>query len=489
MNADSPKGADMPADKSSISRFVRSFPGEVLRPTDAGFARARAEAIWNGAITRQPALIVRPASTGEVASAVSSIREAGADMTVRGGGHSPAGSSVADGAVMIDLSRMNGVRVNPGARRAYVGAGASWAAVDAATAPHGLAVVGGTVSHTGVAGLTLSGGMGWLTSQQGLACDNLVAATLVTADGRTVTASEQAHPDLFWALRGAGTNFGVVTELVFALHEVNPMANLGLFFWRLEDAAGPLAFAREYLFDLPERMGAVVAALSAPSEPFVPEAYRGLPGVAVVVADWGTVEEHAAAVAPLRERNPLFELVTPLPHVALQQLLDDAEPWGIHAYAKSLNLDHVPDDAIEVLLTRLAHRRSAMSYVPMFTLRGRFREIPDDATAWGGSRSTRWALALLAIAPDEQSYAADRIWVRDLWQALRPYAADEGAYLNFETDTDDRRVRASYGQEKYRRLAALKAEWDPRNMFRHNPNIPPKPAAFPAPRHVAAAQG
>jgi hypothetical protein len=208
-----------------------------------------------------------------------------------------------------------------------------------------------------------------------------------------------------------------------------------------------------------------------------------------VVADWGTAEEHAAAVAPLRERNPLFELVTPLPHVALQRLLDDAEPWGIHAYAKSLNLDHLPDDAIEVLLTRLAHRRSAMSYVPMFTLRGRFREIPDDATAWGGSRSTRWALALLAIAPDEQSYAADRIWVRDLWQALRPYAADEGAYLNFETDTDDRRVRASYGQEKYRRLAALKAEWDPRNMFRHNPNIPPKPAAFPAPRHVAAAQG
>jgi FAD/FMN-containing dehydrogenase len=410
------------------------------------------------------------------------------EVTVRGGGHSAAGSAVAEGAVMIDLSRLAGVRVDPQARRAYVGGGAAWAAVDAATAPHGLAVVGGTVSHTGVAGLTLSGGIGWLTSQQGLACDNLVAATLVTADGRTVTVSEQNHPDLMWALRGAGTNFGVVTELVFALHEVNPMANLGLFFWPAQDAAGPLAFARNYVFELPESMGAVVAVLSAPPEPFVPEEHRGVPGVAVMVAGWGSAEEHAAAVAPLRDRHPLFELVTPLPHVALQQVIDNAEPWGIHAYAKSLNLDDLPDDAIEVLLSRLGRRRSPMSYAPMFALRGRFREIPDDATAWGSPRSTRWALALLAIAPDEESYAADRAWVRDLWQALRPYASAEGAYLNFETDTDERRVRASYGEDKYRRLAALKAEWDPNNMFRHCPNIAPTAAGVPTPREAATTQ-
>ena len=475
----------MSVDESSISRFLRSLPGAVLRPTDAGFAQARAEAIWNGAIAHQPALIVRPTSTEDVVATIASARESSAEVTVRGGGHSAAGSSVAEGAVMIDLSRMNGVRVDPEARRAYVGGGASWAAVDAATAPHGLAVVGGTVSHTGVAGLTLSGGMGWLTPQQGLACDNLVAATLVTADGRTVTASDQAHPDLFWALRGAGTNFGVVTELVFALHKVNPMANLGLFFWRLEDAVGPLTFAREYLFDLPERMSAVVAAMSAPAEPYVPEDHRGVPGIAVMVASWGSPEEHATALAPLRERNPLFELVTPLPYVALQQMLDDAEPWGIHAYAKSLNLDDLSDDAIGTLLGRLVRRRSPMSYVPMFTLRGRFREIPDDATAWGSPRSTRWALALLAIAPDEESYAADRAWVRDLWQALRPYASAEGAYLNFETDTDERRVRASYGEEKFRRLAALKAEWDPDNLFRHCPNIPPGADNLPTPRQEA----
>src|SRR5688572_1619763 len=200
-----PQGADMPLNDPTISRFLRSFPGEVLRPADDGFAPARAAAIWNGAITRQPALIVRPTSVEEVVQTVAFVRESGAEVTVRGGGHSAAGASVAEGAVMIDLSRLSGVRVDPGTRRAYVGGGATWADVDAATAPHGVAVVGGTVSHTGVAGLTLSGGMGWLTSQQGLSCDNLVAATLVTADGRTVTASDETHPELLWALRGAGT--------------------------------------------------------------------------------------------------------------------------------------------------------------------------------------------------------------------------------------------------------------------------------------------
>jgi hypothetical protein len=298
------------------------------------------------------------------------------------------------------------------ARRAHVGGGASWAAVDAETVPHGLAVVGGTVSHTGVAGLTLSGGWGWLTSQQGLACDNLVAATLVTAHGRTVTVSDQAEPDLMWALRGAGTNFGVVTELVFDLHEVDPMANLGLFFWPVADAAAQLAFAREYLFELPKSMSAVVAASSAPPEPFVPEQHRGTPGIAVLVVNWGSAEEHAAAVAPLRARAPLFELVTPLPYVALQQMLDNAEPWGIHGYAKSLNFDDLPDEAIAILLDRLPRRRSPMSEVPMFTLRGRYSEIPDDATAWGSPRSARWAAALLGLAWDEELRRRPRLGPR-----------------------------------------------------------------------------
>src|SRR4051794_9267274 len=241
--------------EAAITRLRRTVAGEVLTPADDGFGQARAEAIWNADITRQPAAIVRPTSAEDVARIVTTPRAEGVDLTVRGGGHSGAGHAVAEGAIMIDLSRMNGVRVDAGARRAYVGGGATWAALDAATAPHGLAVVGGTVSHTGVAGLTLSGGMGWLLGQQGLSCDNLVGATLVTADGRVVTASEEAEPDLFWALRGAGTNFGVVTELVLELHEVDPMANLGFFFWRAEDAAGSLPEGLDHLFSLPDSIG------------------------------------------------------------------------------------------------------------------------------------------------------------------------------------------------------------------------------------------
>jgi len=327
--------------------------------------------------------------------------------------------------------------------------------------------------------------MGWLLGQQGLSCDNLVGATLVTADGRIVTVSDEVEPELMWALRGAGTNFGVVTELVFALHEVDPMANLGFFFWRAEDAAEPMAFALDHLLALPTGMGGAVVAMSAPPEAFVPEEYWGAPGGAVMVVNWGSTEEHAAAVAPLRQHNPLFELVTPIPHVALQQMLDQAEPWGIRAYAKSLNFVDLPDEAIQLLLNRLPDRRSPMTYVPFILLRGRFGEISDEDTAWGGSRSAHWAAALLAVAPDEDSYSADRAWVRDLWQALRPYAAGDGAYLNFETDTDGQRVRASYGEEKYRRLAALKARWDPENVFRHNPNVPPAAAGVPTPREPA----
>jgi FAD/FMN-containing dehydrogenase len=479
----------MSLDESTIAGFIQDFAGELLRPVDPGFADARAEAVWNGSITRQPSLIARPSTTEAVATVISLCRETGTDVTVRGGGHSAAGSCVEDGAVMIDLSRMNDVRVDPSARRAYVGAGSSWAAVDAATAPHRLAVVGGTVSHTGVAGLTLTGGMGWLTAQQGLACDNLVAATLVTAEGRIVTATDETEPDLMWALRGAGTNFGIVTEFVFALHELDPLANLGLFFWPVADAAGPLAFAREYLFQLPQSMGALVAALSAPPEPFVPEQHHGAAGIAVLVASWGSAEEHAAAIAPLREQDPLFELVTPLPYVALQQMLDNAEPWGIHAYAKSLNFDDLPDEAIAILLDRLPRRRSPMSYVPMLTLRGRYSEIPDHATAWGSPRNARWAVALIGLAWDDEAYADDRAWVRELWQALRPYAANDGAYLNFESDTDQPRVRASYGEEKYRRLAALKARWDPDNVFQHNPNVAPAATTVPSPREAPDQRG
>lgn len=470
--------------EAALTELRRTMAGDVLTPADDGFDQARAEAIWNADIRRQPAAIVRPTSAEEVARALTAIRAEGLDLTVRGGGHSGAGNAVAEGAVMIDLSRMNGVRVDPEARRAYVGGGATLAALDAETAPHGLAVVGGTVSHTGVAGLTLTGGVGWLVSRQGLSCDNLVGATLVTADGRVVTASEESEPDLFWALRGAGTNFGVVTELVLGLHEVDPMAHLGLFFWRTEDAAAPLAFAREYLFSLPDSFGAAIVGLSAPPEPFVPAELHGVPGIAVLVAGWGDPAAHAAAVEPLRGRGAQVEFVTPIPYVALQQLTDEANPWGIRAYDKGINLDELSDETIDTIVDWVSRKASPLSYAPIFPLRGRYREVSDDATAFGTSRSARWAVGVIAMAQDEEVFAADRAWARGFWEALRPFAPSAATYLNFEADADEDRVRASYGEAKHRRLAALKAVWDPDNVFHHNANIRPAPSAadIPAPR-------
>ena len=353
-----------------------------------------------------------------------------------------------------------------------------------------MAVTGGTISHTGVAGLTLGGGLGWLMSRQGLSCDNLVAATVVTADGRTVRVSEEEHPDLLWGLRGAGTNFGVVTELVFALHEVTPLANVGLFFWRPEDAAAPLRVARDHLFDLTPEMGALVVGLSAPPEPFVPVEAQGMPGIAVIVVNWGPAAEHAAAVEPLRALDPLFELVTPIPYVALQQMLDGGAPWGIRAYDKALNLDEISDGAIEVIVDAVARKQSPTSLVLLFPLRGRVRQIADTATSFGTPRSRRWAVSFEAVAQDEEDFAADKEWARAAWTALRPFAPDDGAYVNFEYDVDAERVLSSYGEEKYGRLAALKAEWDPDNVFRSNVNIRPQPAAtgIPSPRVTADTQ-
>jgi hypothetical protein len=246
-----------------------------------------------------------------------------------------------------------------------------------------------------------------------------------------------------------------------------------------QDAAEPLAFAREYLFQLPPGMGALVAGISAPPEPFVPAEHHGVPGITILVAGWGSPEEHAAVVEPLRGRGALFELVTPIPYVALQQMLDPTGPWGIRAYDQALNLDELSDEAIQVIVEQLPRKRFPLSFAPMFPLIGRFRDIPDDATAFGRPRSRRWAVSMVRPAPDEETFAAERRWVRDFWSALRPFAPDDGAYVNFEADATINRVWASYCAAKYGRLAALKVEWDPDNVFHHNANIVPEGGAAP----------
>lgn len=455
---------------ASLDSLRASFSGEVIRPSDAGYDIARS--VWNGDIDRRPAVVVRPRSADDVAAAIGFARAEGFDLTVRGGGHNYAGHAVADGAVMIDLSGMNAVSVDPVAKRARVGGGAIWENVDAATAEHGLAMTGGVISHTGVAGLTLGGGIGWLTRRCGLACDHLVSAEVVTADGRVVRASWRDNADLLWALKGGGGNFGVVTEFEFALHDVPPMANLALFFWLPEQAKPALQFAREYIDSLPVEFGALIGGMFAPPEPFVPEQYHFKHGFGVMVTNWGSPEEHADAIAALRSLSPTFAMVTPIPYVALQQMFNVTAAWGSHAYEKALYLDELSDAAIDVMLEYVPQMSSPFSFVPIFPMGGAFAEVAEEATAFGGRRDHKWVFNISGAAPDAAGLEPDRAWVRRFWAAMRPHAGDSGSYVNFIADADEERVQASYG-EKYARLAALKAVWDPDNVFNHNANIKP----------------
>jgi len=459
---------------SSLEALREGFAGTLLEPGDAGYDEARA--LWNGDIDRRPALIARCTSDHDVVAAIRFGRDHELELAVRGGGHSFAGHGVVDDGLMIDLSPMRAVTVDPAARRARCGGGTTWADLDGAAQEHGLAVPGGVISHTGVAGLTLGGGIGWLSRKHGLSADNLVSARLVTADGRVVTASADEHTDLHWALRGGGGNFGVVTEFEFALHPVGPMVNLGLFFWSVDLGAEAVRHIRACVDALPADAGAQVIGLNAPPAPFVPEQHHFAPGYGLAVVGWGSPEDHAAMVAPIRDGlTPLFELVAPIPYAALQQMLDDSAPWGALAYEKACYLDDLTDDAIAVIAEHMPRKTSPMSIVPVFPLAGAYRDVADGDTAFGGPRDAKWLFNIAATAPPNmpELLAADREWVRSFWSALQPYAAGTGSYVNFIADADEDRVRASYGAEKYARLARIKAELDPENVFHKNANIRP----------------
>jgi len=458
---------------ADIETFRASFAGTLWTPGQPGYDTGRA--IWNGSIDRRPALIASCGTAQQVAEAIRYAREHRLELSVRGGGHNYAGYAVCDGGMMIHLGAMNGVSVDPVARRAVCGGGATWADVDAATQQHGLATPGGFISHTGIAGLTLGGGIGWLTSMAGLSCDNLVSAEVVTADSRIVHASTTQNTDLYWALRGGGGNFGVVTSFEFALHPVGPMINLGLFFFGLDNGAEALKFAREYVKQTPAGAISFLAiGLSAPPAPFVPEEHRGRIGHALLVVGFGSPEAHQEIVAPIRLAvTPLFELVTPMPFVALQQMFNQFATWGTLGYEKALYLDELSDAAIEVIGAHVPRKTSPLSFCPTFSLSGAYRNAGDGDTAFGGSRAARYVFNVEAAASDQTTYEADRTWVRDFWDAMRPHATGSGGYVNFMAEADEDRVRASYGKEKYERLARIKAQYDPDNVFHLNANIKP----------------
>jgi len=458
--------------RRSIDGLRAAMTGPVIGPADEDYDQARR--VWNAGIDRRPAMIARCASPGDVAAAVTFAATNSLEITVRGGAHSMSGAAVADRGLMIDLSTLNQVSVDPQAKRARAGGGALLAGLDAATQAHGLAVPAGVVSHTGVGGLTLGGGMGWLTRQAGLSIDNLASAQVVTADGQIQRAAADENPDLFWAIRGGGGNFGVVTEFEFRLHEVGPVVQVGLLFWGLEQGPSVLRLAREVIATLPRELNIIIAGLNAPPAPFVPEEHHHRPGYALAVAGFGSAGQHQQVMTRIRQAlPPLWEFTTPMPYVALQQILDEANAWGFHTYDKGTYLEDLSDEAIEVVTSHLPQKNSPLSVLLFYRLDQAYSEPGEDDTAFSGGRSPRFAAFIVAICPTPDLLAADRAWARSFWQALRPHSLGAGSYVNAMTEFDDDRVRAAYGPAKYHRLAKIKAKYDPQNLFHHNANIQP----------------
>jgi FAD/FMN-containing dehydrogenase len=459
---------------SDVRGLRAEVQGAVVLPTDSEYDEARS--LWNGAHDKRPAAVVRCASAADVAMAIEFARSRGLEIAVRGGGHNYAGLASCDGGLMINLSPMRAVAVDVDGRRAVCGGGATWADVDATTQEHGLATVGGFVSHTGIAGLTLGGGIGWLTRKAGLSSDNLLAAEVVTADGRILRAAPDTNPELYWALRGGGGNFGVVTSFEYRLHEVGPLVHLGLFFWGVERGAEALRFARDLAHEVPSDMGVFVAGLNAPPAPFVPPEYQHAPGYALLVVGFGSAEQHGEVAARVRAgMPPAWELVTPMPYVALQQMFNDSAPWGLHAYEKALYLDELTDGVVDVFTEFLPRKQSPLSIVPVFIVDGAYAKVGDEETAFGGSRQARVVFNISGHGTTPKGYEAERAWVRAFWEALRPHARNAGSYVNFMAEIEEDRVRAAYGPAKYDRLARVKAAYDPDNVFHLNANI--KPAA------------
>ena len=453
---------------------INGFRGRLITPGDADYDSARS--VWNGAVDRRPRVIARCSGTADVIAAVRFARDRDLEIAVRGGGHNVAGTAVCDDGIVIDLSAMRSVWVDPAGRTARVQGGALWSDVDRETQAHGLATTGGIVGHTGVAGLTLGGGLGFLMRNYGLAVDNLLAADVVTAEGDSVRASADEHPDLFWALRGGGGNFGVVSSFQFALHAVGPTVMAGPIFWAAEDTSDVLRFYRDFAADAPDELGTVVRLGTVPPLAVIPERLHWRPAIAVACCYAGPVEDGERAVRALRRfGTPLVDLLSPLPYAAFQGALDDTVLHGWHYYWKARNLAGLTDDAIAVIADHAYAARSPRSYSAMFHMGGAVARVPDDATAYAG-RDVAHNIIIDGVWLAGQSAehaAAETGWVRQFFRALEPHRAG-GVYVNFlDADDDAGRVREAYGDRNYRRLAEVKAKYDADNVFRRNKNIHP----------------
>ena len=452
---------------------IPGFRGALITPDRQNYHDARA--VWNGAVDRRPRLIARCRGTADVAAAVRSARDRDLEIAVRGGGHNVAGTAVCDGGIVIDLSTMRAVSVDPVERVALVQGGALWGDVDHETQARGLATTGGIVSHTGVGGVSLGGGIGWLMRKHGLTVDNLMEAEVVTAEGDIARASADDHPDLFWALRGGGGNFGVVSSFRFALHPLGPTVMAGPVFWTAEDTPEVLRFYRDFVADAPDELGTVVRLGTIPPLPVVGDELRFRPAVAVASCYAGPVEAGARAVRPLRRFGaPLVDLVGPTSYVDHQRGIDDTVPHGWHYYWKATSLTGLSDAVIDIVAEHAYDATSPRSYAAIFHMGGAVARAPRDATAFPGRDAGHNVVIDAAWLPeqDDTVAAAETAWARAFLDALEPHRA--GVYVNF-LDADDgaSRVREAYGDANHRRLVEVKARYDPDNVFHHNQNIRP----------------
>ncbi len=455
----------MSAQLDALREQVR---GTVTGPDDPGYDDARA--VRNGMIDRRPAVVVQPVNAGDVMTAVRYAAENGMSVAVRGGAHSVPGFGTADEAVVIDLSAMRGVRVDPVARTARVGGGATWGDLNAATYPFGLATTGGIISTTGVGGLTLGGGIGYLARGLGLSLDNLVSADVVTADGTFHVASDKDDADLFWALRGGGGNFGVVTSFDFRLSPVKDVYG-GPMFFELDRAGDLFRLYREFIADAPEQFGGFPAYQIAPPLPFIPE-YRHGETLALMVTCWaGDLQRGEEVLKPFRDLAPTVgEMVGPMPYPALNSAFDDLYPSGLRHYWKSNFATELTDAAIAAHEEHGAQVPELTSTMHIYPINGACHRVASDATAFA-YRDAGFATVIAGMWPDAADDERNIAWVRGYADAIAPHS-EEGGYVNFLAADDQGRIEANYGGN-YGRLREIKRRYDPDNMFRHNQNIAP----------------
>ena len=457
-------------DETALQQLREGFRGELLQEDDEGYDPARR--VWNAMVDKRPALIARCRGVADVKAAVDFARENDLLLAVRGGGHNVAGKAVCDGGLVIDLSAMRGVRVDAATGTARAQGGALWGDLDRETQVVGLATTGGLVSTTGIGGLTLGGGIGWLARKHGTSSDNLLSADLVTAGGEVVTASESENADLFWGLRGGGGNFGVVTSLEYRVHQVGPAILGGAVFHRGERAREVVRFFRDYVADAPDELAVLCAMLTAGPAPFLPEEAHGKLAVALAVCYVGDLDEGERVLAPLRSfGEPLADVVGPMPYTALQTMFDQSYPEGRRNYWKSHFFEDLGDEAIDFVVEHASRMAPPFSSFYFVHVGGEINRIGEDATAFG-HRDANFDFAILGQWTEPAEDDEEIGWAHDFWAALEPFSLGT-VYVNNLGEEGEERVRAAYKPEKYERLVALKDRYDPSNLFRLNQNIRP----------------